>query len=326
VSLPPEVLFHRALQMLQQAGQRPLTKWDFDSKTYPLLRQIQDGVNQIFNSHSAGDDGRPHYLDFVDSDQAQAFAFGDGSFAYVALSRPLIDELLQTASAMAAAEEVLRLLPDLTRPAVDLGDVLFFLGLQFVVFHEVGHHICGHVPNGDFWAEFSEVDPLRMRSIEAHINELQADSYAIDTLCENLFEGGTEEVAAHLINCDSASSHEALVTLLAASLGGTFLIRQRDRVPPIDPASGSHPPLVLRHQRAMTRMQQWITAHNSGLSLAEDRLANVMSAVGVALDKTTLRVSWDRHVDSLDTGSGKAYLAELAAAERASPRSVDLAP
>ncbi len=251
MSLPSDVLFHRAL-----FEARPdLQRWEYNPTDFPLLRQVQDARSEIFERSFDRGSLQP-CLDFVTpvpdafgsvpQEAIDAFAFPDPEqmAVFIAMTRVLVGELSALGTILAAAAEIQELVgvPDAGQHR--LADALFFIGLEFVVGHELGHCGLGHVPDRTIYAEFSGIEKERANLLQRHSHEFDADKYAIGELCHNLLDSECGEALATLLPTSDPAVH--YLPLIAMALTGVFLLYlQNHSLRILDPGEQEHPPLVL---------------------------------------------------------------------------------
>lgn len=309
---PFEVRFQRALSELRPDWE----KWDFDPAEYPLLRQIQDGQTDIFaRSFTFG--GMQFHVDYLKLGTPGAYTFADReeTTVFVGLTRVLVEELLELARVLASSEDVRNLIGLPGPPLADgqFTDILFFLALQFMVGHEAGHYVRGHITDRTLWFESSEPALLvnKAERLRQQAEELEADAYAIHELCRNLIGGdaGTELVA--MLPPGGTYCDEQVLTLVAIAVTGVFLAHLKHHRPTVNYATGCHPPPVLRHHRIMDAMRDWATAHGKpATAITGAGHHAIMHAVANAIP-ADLRPRWNEQVDRLESAAGKQYLNAL---------------
>lgn len=313
-----DVRFHRALYAHKPEWQ----KWDFDPTTYPLLRQIQDGQGDILAQSFMGE--TRFYVDYIEIETLDACTFTDidEPIVFIGLTRRLVDELLSLTAILAASTEVQALvgIPSSPSTAGDLVDTLFFLTMEFVIAHEVGHYVRGHFVDSALHFEYSGPAVYQPVGLWRHADELDADAYAILELCQNVLDGGTGPALVELLPLVAADGTDQLATLLAISVTAVFLLHLSQPRPPVDLAKDKHPPLAYRQHRIIEIMQHWLTTHNKSTAAVTGAGHHaIMQAVASALP-AEMRLCWDAQVDVMESPAGTEYLDAL---DRLSPAPSD---
>lgn len=302
-----DIRFHRALYTHRPEWE----KWGFDAAEYPLLRQIQEGQGEVLAQSFLGE--TRFYFDFIKLETLDACTFPDPEepIVFIGLTRYLVDELLSLTAVLAASAEVRTLvgIPASAR-AGDLADALFFLTLEFVVAHEVGHYVRGHIV--DRALHFEYAGPVHQTvDLRRHADELDADAYGILELCRNVLDGDTGSALIEMLPTRGTCGTDQLVALLAISVTAVFLLHLSQPRPEIGLAKDKHPPLAYRQHRIIEIMQHWLTSYSkSPMAITGAGHHAIMQAVGNALP-ADMRLRWDAQVDVLDSPAGRDYLNAL---------------
>jgi len=298
------VRFHRALYAHKPGWQ----KWDFDPAAYPLLRQIQDGQGEILAQSFMGE--TRFYVDYIELETLEACTFPDPEKAivFIGLTPRLIDELLSLTAILAASAEVATLVGiPASSSAGDVADALFFLTLQFVIAHEVGHYACGHIVDRALHFEYSGPAVYQPADLRRHADELDADEYATLELCRNVLDGDTGPEIVELLPSGGRYGDDQLAALLAISVTAVFLLHLSQPLPAVGLAKDKHPPLAHRQHRIIEIMQRWLTTHGKSTAAVTGAGHHaIMKAVGNALP-AELRPRWDAQVKVLTSPAGRDY-------------------
>lgn len=310
MSVPLEVRFQRALNHHKTR----LLKWDFDPVKYPFLLQIQERHHEIFERSFGSEPGHVRfYLDFVALAAIQAAACPDPEepIIFIALSRGLVDALLELSGLFAASGEVRRLVGVPGPPSCGhLADGIFFIGLEFFIAHEMGHCVLGHVTDQALWFEYSELDEGTDK-LPQQSGELDADEYAIKVLCRNFLEGETGTTLANLLPPGGTYGDKEVATLLALAISGVFLMQYRSHCLPANLAKAKHPPLVVRHHRAIEVMRAWATRLDTiTAAIKGPNYHATLEAARNALP-SELKKQWDEQAKRLASPTGQQYLADF---------------
>jgi len=307
----------RAIVALRRRSQSPVPvlewgKWHFDPADYPLLRQIQAGQGEILAQSFMGE--TRFYLDYLKLDTLDACTFPDPEEAivFIGLTRFLVHELLKLTGILAASIEVQTIIGAPASPVgtMDVADALFFLTLQFVIAHEVGHYVCGHVVDRALHFEFSG-PAHRPVNLRRHADEVDADAYAILELCRNLLDGDSGSAIVELLPPGGIYGDDQLAALLVISVTAIFLLHLSQPRRDLNLAKDKHPPLAYRYHLVIEIIQHWLKSHDkSAAAVTGEGLHAIIQAVSDALP-TDLRPRWNAQIDVMESPAGKAYLDAL---------------
>ena len=194
-----------------------------------------------------------------------------------------------------------------------LDDVLLFIGLQFLVSHEVGHYVEKHYasrtsPTGD-----PQIDGMvkKAENLRVQADELDADHYAIQALCDNLLDDDGRAMLTALLPPHTMYSAEQLAIMIAIGVSGVFLIHFNWDRPHKEFSASDHPPLALRHTKVIEAINAWMTVHSHKTAvITQAKYDAIMGSVGNGLP-TEIRVRWTEQVDQLAAPEGQQHVTTL---------------
>src|SRR5207245_1737215 len=156
--IPPEIVFDRAIRARSAEHLRCkyTGKFDIDPEQHFFLDDVHTLINEMYESHAdrfVADDNRSPRLhfDFIEGSAVNALAFNDAEYSFVGLTVALVKELEKLATALVSSKRVWELFghTDLNEERIqELWTALVITMLQFVPFHELGHHMYGHCAVG----------------------------------------------------------------------------------------------------------------------------------------------------------------------------------
>lgn len=342
--VPPEIAFDRAIKSkfperlrASYAGKRSV-----DPERDIILSDVQALINEMYRTNSErllDGDGRHPWLhfDFIEGSAVNALAFNEGQYSFVGLTVPLVDEFQQLASRLVESRNVLQIfdMTDAGQERIgDLWTALFATMLNFVAFHELGHHFCGHCPaDGTSVSQVLEEYPISQGASSADIlerqaAELDADAYAIRTLAENFITGAARPEILSMLGRTSDQEDDAqpLATIVLAA--GTFFFHRQRLAGNVGAFThGDHPPAVVRLQRGMEVLHRWLLLNrpNSAEWTLGAEYTRVMDAGTRALGNDAAGEIWDTVTSQATSVQGQEYLSMLEIAgdrlrERLRPR------
>ena len=154
-AIPPEVAFHRFFQECVDDRVRETYRGKQDLYRLPeplrlKLTEIQLALNfSLTWSEEAMATLGPRlafHFDYIEAKISNAIAFRCGSYNFIGVTMPLIEQLLETCERLCSSAQVGELLKTVAthkRQEAMLGG-LFMAQLAFVTAHEFGHHAFGH--------------------------------------------------------------------------------------------------------------------------------------------------------------------------------------
>jgi hypothetical protein len=291
-SIPAEVAFDRAVrERLEYSG-----RYDIDPDMDPLLGAVYTLTNELYKSHSdgtltIGDKIYHLHFDFIDGRSLNAHAFTDGDYAFIGLTVSLVREFEKLGNRLVRERPVWELLADSAADEdqiAGLSDALVIVMVQFVAFHELAHHILGHV---------SGVEDARC----FQVGELDADRYAIETIAENLLSVARPEFLEMIGRQKDEQSDSSVLTLITLAVGVCFFRLIPANCDP--PALGhtDHPPSPVRLRYVISSLRDWLSSHRPGSdSWVDEHYFQVMDRGTRALDRDDLGESWNVFTDYLE--------------------------
>jgi hypothetical protein len=330
MAVPPEVAFDRAIRNYYPEYRRCeyAGRFEVDPDRHPLLHDVYTLINGMYELHAnrfvADDNRSPNlHFDFIEGSAVNALAFNDQHYSFVALTVALVRELEQIADELARSNRVWELFghhSEINQESTQsLWTALVITVLQFVAFHELGHHMHGHCPrDGNLSLRVrEEYDPVRAG--RADVNELQADEldadeYAIRTISENLLAGPVRpEILDMLGRPTDEETDGNLLTLITLAVGTFFFHRTSTDGDLSKFAASSHPPMPARLQRAMEALRKWLVVNQPASEewVLGEKYLHVMNVGTDILDREGRGVIWNSQTSLLDSLGGGAYLDSL---------------
>lgn len=274
-----------------------------------MLQKVQEVQCEILAQSFPGDSSR-FYVDFIKLETLQVCSFPgpdkDDPIVFIGLTSFLVDELLSLTASLAQSADVQILVGTPASLAGGAAAALFTLALQFIVSHEVGHYVLGHIVDRAMHFEYSgaglpPVPPLH------HAEELEADQYGIVALCCNLMGDDSAPAMIDILPPGGTYETDQFVALLAISITAVFLLYLNQTRSAIDLAKDQHPPQVYRLHRTFQILQHWLTQRGkSTTAVTGDGLRAIMDTVIEAFP-ADLRLRWNAQADLLASPAGQAY-------------------
>ena len=331
----PDVVLHRLVTSHNGSGQQfegYIGKLDLD-KVEPesfrdflkLLQQNTNGALRLegFNA-SGGTEHPPYHFDFleVSGGRANAHAFQHDDFAFIVMTLPLVELLLNLSSALSHSPLVRRLL-GLGLASINNEDrvhhALFQLQFDFLLGHEYTHHVHGHCspdPSGSLsvWTEFLRDE--ENGSLEQQAQELDADGYSSYLLLANLLHD--ENRYASVLQAmghpeqRSAASDELLFTMFFVVVLNTFCAFWVKRTEVASLYKLVHPPPPVRIN-SIIRVAQMYAGQNGPVAdtwFHPSRFTELFRTAAATIPGSG-RQTWDSQIALLRTPEGERYSQEL---------------
>jgi hypothetical protein len=130
------------------------------------LRTIQARYNiglrgKLNNPDHAG--MPPFHLDYVDSSVENALAFSDECYCFIGVTVPLVQRMWGLSLRLGASERVERIIGVPRGSEAPISLAILRVTLNFVVFHEYAHHVCGHLDRWPSTRSVTAIDPAAWR-------------------------------------------------------------------------------------------------------------------------------------------------------------------
>lgn len=207
MSIPPEVAFSRYFQenypyvapVRPEDPDRRRFRGKHDLRGLPTtlqeqLRLIQDTFNIALSNERQGVVGHvdhpPFHIDYVDSDEENAFAFRYGGYSFIAITLPLIYRVSDVCLKLSKSPEIITMLS--VNPSEDpyneIHMMLFYALMAFVVTHEYTHVVRGHVDESGTILRNEFLSTVQNGNLDMQIQELAADGYAAYHVMANIFD------------------------------------------------------------------------------------------------------------------------------------------
>ena len=324
----PDVLFHRYFQQLSP-NRRAIYrgKLDLDVIEPPqrdLLRALQDNLNEALrNERQNVPEHVPHppfYMDFIDSDDANAMAFTEGDYSFIGITVALIRRIWDICLPLVQAPEIgflLNLPLDTEERRTSLHALLFRLQLNFVATHEYTHHVHGHTEGSTLDSRFAnEIDAAEEGDLEMQVFELDADTYGIYQVLANLYHA-ERAYAAELLGFNGADpdrEDKKLFACFVIAVGSFLFVRRSTVLTPENIYTLSHPAQATRMDFIMRQAVSWCRIHRPTLAewMTPETFDRIMSTVAVVMMPGDGGGGWAAQTTFLQTEVGDAYMQRLA--------------
>jgi hypothetical protein len=323
----PEVLFHRFFSTLpankrqHYRGKYNLAKsslTDFER----LLLGLQSALNHalahedIGNKHHFGHS--PFHVDYVDSDVENAIAFCYENYSFIGITEPLMYKLWILCASLDPV--VAKFLPELSASSTPggLGTVLVRTLLFFVVAHEYTHHVHGHssrtnVENSIFNEVSSSLDT---GNLDSQALEIDADSYAVFLVLNNLFQGDERELSVSILDLHEHVAEvqdNMLYSCFVIAVGAFFYHGTPVLIDDSNIYRLEHPPQAARMNNVMQQANRWCSYNRPLLSewMTNERFNFLMSVIAEATLGPGGSGNWADQTEFFRSSSGAEYLAQL---------------
>jgi hypothetical protein len=264
-------------------------------------------------------DDLPFHFDYIESEFPNALAFRDDSHAFIGITIPLIDKMMETCKAVSQSARIRELLGLRS----NIGDRVFepFLFanlLNLVVTHEFTHHVHGHVARAlkekKFFSEFdaNKTSGDMLRQAE----EADADGYGTYHVLANSLDGDRRFNAVETLELSGRSAEEidrvvllcfVIVSCAYFSTNGLVNVKKDD------PWRGTHPPEAARLDYLMRHTGLWCQANRPNLVdlISERTFTEIMEIVSTETWGVISEVRWKEQAEWLASTDGQQYRKEL---------------
>jgi len=325
----PDILFHRYFQQLPPYWKDIYRgKQDLDLVEQPvqdLLRAIQTKLNvALRNERQDVPEHVPHppfHLDFIDSADANALAFIEGSYSFIGITVALIRRIWEICLPMSKSAEIATLLGlqlDTTQRQLEFHAVLFRMQLYFVTTHEYTHIVHGHTTGSTADSRFAnEIDSSGENcNIDTQVLEVDADKYAAYHVLLNLYADERAHVLA-LLKLDANSpdlQDKALLVCFVLSVGTFLFVRPTKFLTPTNIYALCHPPQAARMDFIMKATVDWCRQNRQALAdwMSPEVFDSIMSTLAYVTPGAYAGQGWEAQTAFLQTEIGKTYMKTLA--------------
>jgi len=330
-TIPSEVIFDRYFSGHSSPAFRAkyrgrLNTLDFtDAVLGEALGAVRDEINKIYELNAAGissPDGCPIiHMDYLNSEEVNAFAFFEKGVSFIALTKGLLERLIQISSQLWR----LNLLGDLlgfdlsTDTRNVLGATALPILIQILSSHELGHFFhghCGESALAKFKAENNidrSFDGLGCaRELRCQAMEVEADGYAAHMMLQNFFNGGVGEFLFKRLQ-SRLPKEEFILSYFVAAVGSLFYLWGPRSFDPAQIRQYDHPPALMRMNVFMRDINGWCSEHRPGLVAwgSVQQFQGVMRCVAMADESGQNFEAWQRQGEFLLGDAGKQYIADL---------------
>jgi hypothetical protein len=312
--------------------------WDQTAGQQALLRDIQKHLNglwaQQLNRHPNKSELPPIHVDFIDTRNCgagqirdrrviNAVAFEDRGIAFIGLTRDLLEELFRTSWLIAKNQRVrdgFRIFRSATHLTSRLATTLVTAQLVFVINHELGHHVHGHVRSKSETAlhvEFGSAEALNQTgALISQRKEIDADGYAVTSGLNNflLAEGPRRSALASLARPVCHPLSETWLVRLYVLAAGAFFFARPGIAPSrdgrVDLRELTHPPGLVRMHYVMHQLRAWAARNQRGGLLkwaSEIRFQRLMAGLEDAIGSEHQEIDWHEQSRFWASESGGKY-------------------
>ena len=337
----PEVVLHRLVTSHngpKQQFEGYIGKLDLD-KVEPeslrnLLKFLQQNANEALRlegiNASGGTEHPPYHFDFleVSGSIANAHAFQHDSFAFIVMTLPLVELLLNLSFALSQSPLVRQLLGIGSSPLNQdpFRFTLFQLQFGFLLGHEYTHHVHRHCeprPTGSLsvWTEFLKDEDSG--SLEQQAQELDADGYSSYLLLANLLQDENRyasvlEAMGHAAH-RTAASDELLFTMFFVVVLNVFCAFWRKRTEVAGLYQLVHPPPPVRINNIIQVAQMYAGQNGPVAStwFRSSRFTELFRIAAAAIPGSgSDRQTWDSQMALLRSPEGEGMLRRFSISSR----------
>lgn len=326
----PDILFHRYFQQLPPYKREIYRgKKDLDLIEQPLqglLRAIQANLNEALrNERQNVPEHVPHppfYMDFVDSEDANAMAFSEGDYSFIGITVALIHRIWEICLPMAQSAEIATLLGlrlDTAERQGRFHAVLFRMQLNFVTAHEYTHHVHGHTADSTLESRFAnEIDSSADNGeLDVQVLEIDADAYGTFHVLSNLF-ADERAFAINMLELEAmlpARQDQTLLACFVLAVGTFLFVRPTKVLTPENVRTLSHPPQAARMDFIMRTAISWCRQHRPVLTdwMSPDIFDKIISTLAYVTPGADGGQGWAAQTAFLQAEIGDAYMKTLAA-------------
>ncbi len=226
-----------------------------------LLANIQDVFNKDLRQQNPN-----FYFDYIESSEANALAFADEGYIFVAITMPLIRKLWHISEGLSyeqAVREILKVEPGIPEPWA-IQAFLFATQLSFVIAHEFAHHKRGHIPSAlELHLELSH----QTGSIKLQAQEVDADGLATYMVLSHLITGVRRDHSRTLLTLDFTESEldEILLCSFVISVATVFAMFPAVVFDQHTLFRLAYPPQAIRMDRLMLNAMAWCNQNRPAL-------------------------------------------------------------
>ena len=199
----------------------------------------------------------------MDAKAENAIAFIYEGFSFVGVTMPLIYKLWDVCVLLSRSDSVANALAIHLPNPVEyeaLHGLLFRTQLNFVISHEVTHHLFKHTGDRGNSPFFNEISRCKDGDLTSQAKELDADGNAIYLVLRNLIagEGRSQALAALQIeNLQAEIQDQRLLSVLVIAVGAFFFVRPSCPINNEKLFKLTHPPQAARMDRIMLCAVRW---------------------------------------------------------------------
>ncbi len=293
------------------------------------MKFLQQNANEALRlegiNASGGTEHPPYHFDFleVSGSIANAHAFQHEGFAFIVMTLPLVELLLNLSFTLSQSPPVRQLLGIGSAPLIQdpFRFTLFQLQFDFLLGHEYTHHVhrhCARSATGSLsvWTEFLKAEDSG--SLEQQAQELDADGYSSYLLLANLLQDenryATVLEAMGYASHRSAASDELLFTMFFVVVLNVFCAFWRKRTEVAGLYQLVHPPPPVRINNII-QVSQMYTGQNGPVASTWFNPSRFMELFRIAAaaipGSESDRQTWDSQMALLRTPEGERYAQAL---------------
>jgi hypothetical protein len=294
----------------------------------PDLRSLLVNVQQAFNEGlrrentnvSGGVAHPPFHVDYLAADTPNALAFQYEGYAFVVMTTPLVEMLLNICERLSASHSIARILGlDASHSRLEgVYATLCATQLGFLIAHEYTHHIHRHFFHTEFasgiWNE--GLDNSRAGGLADQAKEVDADAYSVYIVLTDLITGERRPKALAILGTGAAPDSVADERLLASfvvAVGSFFYSLPTCKFDPNAVYNRTHPPQAARISYVMDAVRSWLAQNRPSLlvQVTPEWYQSIMRKVAASMYGASGEQDWDEQIDFLLSAGGKTYGAQL---------------
>ena len=264
----------------------------------------------------------PFHVDYMDARVPNALAFQHEGHAFLVITIPMIELLLQTSDRLSRSSSIAHLLdigPLSSQLTEMLQASLCSIQLNFLVSHEYTHHIHEHVAVafGPGLAIRKEIqDTATVGGLRDQAQEADADSYAVYIVLTHLFsEGGRAHAMKLFAHRDTSegANDESLLALFTIAVGAFVYALPPTRLDNTNIYTRQHPPADARMNYIMHSTTSWCNQNRPALEawMTLKRYQAYMRAVAEATWGTAGTAALSAQHAFLSSAPGMEYMKRL---------------
>lgn len=257
------------------------------------------------------------YFDFLDSSDANALAFTDGSWSFIGLTGGFPEQTMTKVEKLIGCPSFPKWLAIETehyqsKPRA-VSESLFRLVLSFVWAHELGHHISGHVPlEAAKHVRFEAMDCSKEGSLRRQAEELDADKHGIETLLHQLKRDPGAFFDSNMSGLSATSpNREMQLRFLLAAVAVFLLSTEQCRYSAATIGTLTHPPRLIRIDFITGVMRDWLKKESVDSTLTKNDFYTLVDRIETPNPEGADVFNAEYQAKALSDEEWKRYFADL---------------